>query len=309
MKKRYFWMGISALLACIFFVACGKEEQTEQKDTLTVYTSFYTMSDFASKIGGDKVAVHTMVPDGVEPHDWEPTAKEMADLLKADVFIYNGANFEHWTDKLADLSDAQSLLLVEASQGITLLEEEENLEEEEDHDHGSVDPHVWLDPENAKKEMENIKDAFAKLDPDNATYYQENYEKYATELDALDQKYASDLVLLQNRTIVVSHEAYGYLCKRYGLEQMSIVGLSAGEEPSPARMAEIVTFIKENDIHTIFFEEATGSKSAETIAKETGVEIAVLSPIEMSAGADSDYFSQMNSNLAALKKAGGIVTE
>ncbi len=280
-----------------------------QGEKLSVYASFYPMYDFAAKVGGDKVTVVNMVPAGMEPHDWEPAASDIVGLENADVFIYNGAGMEHWVDKVLETLSNKDLTAVNASEGLTLLEGHHD-EEEGEEEHGEdeeFDPHVWLSPLNAKAQMEKIKNALVAADPDNAAYYEENFAKYAAEFDALDTEFKQALEPLSNKAIVVSHQAFGYLCTAYGLTQESIEGLSPDSEPDPARMAEIIDFVKENKVSTIFFEELVSPKVAETIASATGAVTEVLSPIEgltdeqIAAGAD--YFSVMRQNLAALVKA------
>ena len=155
--------------------------------------------------------------------------------------------------------------------------------------------------------MENIKNAYVKADPDNKDYYEENYRTYAAAFDKLDQEYKDTLSALPNKSIVVSHEAFGYLCDAYGLTQMGIEGLSPDSEPDPARMAEIIDFVKTNQVRVIFFEELVSPKVAETIAAETGAQTQVLNPLEGLSDEDlkngADYFSVMEDNLAQMKAA------
>lgn len=300
-------------LSLSLLTGCG----TQPTDTaagdgrLRVLTSFYPMYDFACKIGGDCIDVTNMVPSGTEPHDWEPSTNDLKNLEKADVFIYNGADMEPWADDLL-VSRSDTLHVVEASENVELRTtdgEHEHAHEHEDadHHHGDFDPHVWLDPENAKIEMEAIRDALCAADPENSTVFQSNYEKYAAELDALDAEFREKLALLPNRTIVVAHEAFGYLCDAYGLTQVGIEGLSPDSEPDPGRMAEVIDFVREHSISTIFFEELVSPKVAEAIASETGAQAKMLSPLEglsdEQAAAGADYFSVMHDNLAALMEA------
>ena len=345
-----------ALCACLLFTAvfvgCGTEASDEPVDPnrLQVMASFYTMYDFAQKIGGEHVQVTCMVPSGTEPHDWEPSTKDITRMEQADVFIYNGAGMEHWvSDVLAGLSN-KKMISVEASQGVSLLrsaEEEEshdheavhadeNEEESHEHDdadaedaaheddaadhtvvaapdghdgheHGEYDPHVWLDPMNAKQEMQNICAAFSKADPEHRADYQANYEKWAKQLDELDETYQTTLESLSERNIVVAHEAYGYLCRRYNLTQVSIEGMSPDSEPDPGRMADIIDFVRANNVRAIFFEELSGSRTAETVAAETGVKLLTLSPLEglsdRQEETGGDYFSVMEENLQQLTEA------
>lgn len=309
MKAVLFTAAVSAALLS----GCGQKEDIQDSGKLTVMASFYPMYDFAVKIGGDKVAVANMIPAGTEPHDWEPATKDIANLEKADVFVYSGAGMEHWAEEVLKTLKNQNLTVAEASSGITLMkghehEEGENQEaESEEHEHGEFDPHVWLSPANAKIEMENIKDAFVKADPENEAYYQANYETYAGKFDELDKKYKDTLSPLPNKSVVVAHEAFGYLCDAYGLTQMGIEGLSPDSEPDPARMAEVIDFVKENKVKTIFFEDLVSPKVAETIAKETGAKTEVLNPLEGLTDEQlkngDDYFSVMEKNLTVLKEA------
>ena len=345
-----------ALCACLLFTAvfvgCGTEASDEPVDSskLQVMASFYTMYDFAQKIGGEHVQVTCMVPSGTEPHDWEPSTKDITRMEQADVFIYNGAGMEHWvSDVLAGLSN-KKLIPVEASQGVSLrrsAEEEDGHdheaahadEDEEDshdhddadaedavheedaadrvvavapdghdaHEHGEYDPHVWLDPMNAKQEMQNICAAFSKADPEHRADYQANYENWAKQLDELDETYQTTLENLSERNIVVAHEAYGYLCRRYNLTQVSIEGMSPDSEPAPGRMADIIDFVRANNVRAIFFEELSGSRTAETVAAETGVKLLTLSPLEglsdRQEETGGDYFSVMEENLQQLTEA------
>ena len=300
-------------LSLSLLTGCGTQPADTAADDgrLRVLTSFYPMYDFACKIGGDCIDVTNMVPSGTEPHDWEPSTNDLKNLEKADVFIYNGADMEPWADDLL-VSRSDTLHVVEASENVELRTtdgEHEHAHEHEgaDHHHGDFDPHVWLDPENAKIEMEAIRDALCAADPENSTVFQSNYEKYATELDALDAEFREKLAPLPNRTIVVAHEAFGYLCDAYGLTQVGIEGLSPDSEPDPGRMAEVIDFVREHSISTIFFEELVSPKVAEAIASETGAQAKMLSPLEglsdEQAAAGADYFSVMHDNLAALMEA------
>ncbi|WP_099467584.1 metal ABC transporter substrate-binding protein [Konateibacter massiliensis] len=295
MKKRY--MIAAMMITAAVLGGCGTQEAKED-GKLTVYTSFYTMYDFTSKIAGDKAEIINLVSDGSEPHDWEPSTTDMVALEKADMLVYNGAGMEHWVEQISG-SLENDIVLVEASKGVELISEEG----EEEHS----DPHVWLDAENAKLEMENIKNALAELDPENAAYYEENYETYAAKFDELDAELTERIGALENKDIIVSHEAFSYLCKAYGLTQTSIGDLEADAEPDANRLAEIVEFAKENKVTTIFFEELVSDKVAKVIADEVGAKTAVLNPVEglteEQAKAGEDYFSIMEANMEALENA------
>jgi zinc transport system substrate-binding protein len=304
----------AAFLALVLLLGCSapqappsaENENQSQEGKLLVYASFYPMYDFALKIGGDRVEVVNMVPAGTEPHDWEPAAADIEGLENAAVFVYNGAGMEHWAEDVLAALGNRELLAVEAAAGVALMEGGEHEDEGEDED-GGYDPHVWLNPQYAKTEMANIRDAFVRADPENSAYYEENYAEHAAGLDALDKEFREALSALPRKDIVVAHQAFGYLCAAYGLNQIPIEGLSADSEPDPGRMAEIIDFAEENAVTVIFFEELVSPKVAETIAAAVGARTDVLSPIEglsdeqLEAG--DDYFAVMRQNLAALQAA------
>lgn len=314
-------LAMAALVSAAMLTGCtraaapnpaAKADAMESKKMLKVMASFYPMYDFAAKIGGDKAEVIAMVPSGTEPHDWEPAAADIRNLEEADLFIYSGAGMEHWVDDVLASLDNKDLISVEASKGVALRDGHSHSHEEEEgagesEEEGQYDPHVWLSPLNAEKEMENIKNAYIKADPDNRDYYEANYELYASRFADLNQKFKDTLSSLPNKDIVVSHEAFGYLCDAYGLNQVGIEGLSPDSEPSPARMAEIIDFVRANHVRVIFFEELVSPKVAETIAKETGSSVQVLNPLEGLSGEElesgADYFSVMEENLKQLEAA------
>jgi zinc transport system substrate-binding protein len=315
-KRKIF----SIFLVMIMLVAgaCSIQQRpqtsAEERDgKLLVYASIYPMYDFAQKIGGDKIDLRMMVPPGAEPHDWEPTAKLMAQMEKADVFIYNGVNMEMWADKLVKSISSEKLKVVEASSGVSLIKLEDHEEGEygkhegEEDNHGDYDPHVWLDPMRALKQAENIKNAFVAADEENMEFYESNFNEFANKLRELDQKYREELKDRKLNEIVVAHAAFGYLADRYGLEQISVSGLTPQEEPSAAKMAQITELVREHGIKYIFFETLTSPKLAKVIANETGAKTAVLNPVggltkdEIEEG--KGYISIMEDNLEILKKA------
>lgn len=299
MKKKFCCRFVTIVLFLLLFsmalTGCGETGRLEQKKNdhkVHVVASFYMMYDFAEKIGGDHVEVKNLVSSGMEPHDWEPKARDVASLEDADVFVYNGAHMEPWADMILHTLDNKKLVVAKASAGIHL--------------YGS-DPHVWLAPLNAKKEMENIKDALVKADSKHASVYEKNYKKNAEECEKLDAKYKETLSHVKKKEVITAHEAFGYLCRSYGLKQVGIEGISSDSEPDAARMKEIIRFAKKHDVRTIFFEEMVSPKVAKTIAKEVVAKTAVLDTLEgmndeeQKSGAD--YFSVMEDNLKALEKA------
>ncbi|MFA5450265.1 MAG: zinc ABC transporter substrate-binding protein [Clostridia bacterium] len=290
---------IALILALPLLAAC---EDTNDTDSLKVVTSFYVMDDFAKKIGGDKASYICLVPPGGDAHHWEPSTKDMVSLEKSDIFIYNGAGFEHWTEDVLDSLSNKNLIKIATAKDVSLIERSGG-------SHGGHDPHTWLSPLNAKIQLKSIRDTFILADPANKDYYQANYEVYAAKCDKLHDDFLLGLDSYEERAIVVSHRAFGYLAEEYDLEQISIAGLSTEEEPSAARMAEIADIVNERGIKVVFFEELVSPAIANAIANETGAETAVLSPVEGLTAAQTaegaDYFSVMQDNLVAIIDALG----
>lgn len=307
--------GIGMLcMTAIIFCGCGtgKERQHFQdEEKLKIVTTIYPIQNFTEEIAGDKAEIINLVPAGMEPHDFELSTGDMQLIEEADVFIYNGAGMEHFVDKTISSISNKNLIIVEAASGVKLKEashvHEEGEEHGESHEEERYDPHTWLSIENAVIEAELIKDTLCKADPDNTEYYNSHFEDYKTELLELAQRYENELSGLSKNTIVVAHEAFGYLCDEYGLVQEAVEGLTADSEPDSARMKEIIDFCKENDIQVIFFEELVSPKVAETIANEIGARTEVLNPIEGRTAKQEeqgmDYIGFMEQNLKVLKDA------
>lgn len=301
MKKQ---SAAAAIMLSLFLITgCVPRADNASNDgKLKVITSFYVMYDFASKIGGDKVAVTNLTPAGVEPHDWEPTPSDIISIEQADLFIYNGMGMERWVESVLSTIENKDLIIVEASSDLA-----QQISSEEASAISPSDPHVWLDPNLAKLEMKAICDAITTADPENAAYYAANYDTYAEQFDLLDEEFTLALSPLPQRNIVVAHDAFGYLCNAYDLTQVPIEGLQADSEPDAARMTEIIDFVKDNDVQVIFFEVLVSPKVANTIADEAGCTTAVLNPLEGMSDEDreagGDYFTVMRANLDALVSA------
>ncbi|MEH7336872.1 metal ABC transporter substrate-binding protein, partial [Neobacillus drentensis] len=258
---------------------------------------------FAKKVAGDSANVELLIPNGVEPHDWEPTAKDMAKIQDADVFIYNSQYFELWTEKVLKSINDSKLKVVEASSGIKLMDA---LESEEGEEHtASKDPHVWLSPVLAQQEVNTIAKALEQADPSNKDQFQKNATALNSELADLDHLYKETIDKAKRKEFVTQHAAFGYLAKQYGLTQIPIAGLSPDVEPTLGKLTELTELTKKKNIKVIYFEEMTSSKVAETLAKEIGAKTEVFNPLEGLTKEEQqqglDYFGVMKKNLDALK--------
>ena len=285
-------------------------------DTPLVVASFYPLYEFSRRIAGDRAEVISLIPSGVEPHDWEPSPQDVVRVQKAKLFVYNGAGLEPWVDKLLRDARARGVVVVRASERVALITGEGR-----GHEHGqeaqsgaalkgathAVNPHVWLDPVGAQAQVEAIRAGFAKIDPPNAAVYAANARAYRARLATLDAAFASGLKQCARRDIVTTHAAFSYVARRYGLTQIPISGLEPESEPSPADLAALVKQVKERKVRYVFFETLVSPKLAETLAREVGARTLVLNPIEgltkEEQAGGKDYVSLMEENLRNLRTA------
>lgn len=304
MKKLF--MGFMLVTSFFILTACSQGETKDQG--IKVVASFYPMYDFTRNIVGDQGEVSLLVPAGTDAHDYEPSAKNLAQLQEADVFVYNNENLETWVPGMEATLKEGKVNVIKGTKGMVLLpgsEEEDHDHSEEGHSH-ELDPHVWLSPKYATKQVEIIRDQLIKKYPQQKKEFTANAAAYLKKLTALDQEYEAKLRDATQKNFVTQHTAFSYLALDYGLNQVSIAGISATEEPTASRLAELKTYVTENNISAIYFEENAKANVAKTLASETDLALLVLNPLEgltkkqMEAG--EDYISVMEDNLTALSK-------
>jgi len=257
---------------------------------LKIFASFYPIYDFVKKIGKDKVDVSTIVPASIEPHDFEPTARQIIELQEADVIFINGAGFESWINKLANAA------VVDLSKGLPI----ENI--------GSTpNPHIWLDPDLVKAYSKTIFEKLISLDPQNKEYYTNNFNEFNSKLELLSSDIKTNLTNCNLNDFIAFHDAFGYFAKRYGLTQHSISGPSPEGDISPQKIGDAIKLAEQLGVNIIFSEDNIDPRLSNTIANEIGGKVMILSPIEMITQEEQtlnkDYFSKMYNNLDNLKIA------
>ncbi|KHL96424.1 ABC transporter substrate-binding protein [Paenibacillus sp. IHB B 3415] len=305
---------VVAVLLLMMLAACGpKSSGSIVEGKVNVITTFYPIYEFASEIGGEDINAINLLPVGVEPHDWTPRSQDIINTSKAQLFLYNGAGLEGWVPNFLKSLDSDSeAKAVEVSQGVDLI----MTDEEDGHDHGHedegaehsdslhTDPHTWVSPKSALVMAKNIKESLQSVDPEHSAGYEERYQKLVERLSALDSKFTEELGKLPNKEIVVSHQAFSYLARDYGLSQHAIMGLSPDAEPRGQDLLDLAALVKEEGIRYIFFEELVSDKLAKTLASETGVSTMVLNPVEGLTEAQEkngdNYFTLMEKNLQNL---------
>lgn len=277
-----------AVGAVVYVAIIARRTTPTSTGQLAVAASFYPLAEFAQQIGGDNVSVATITPPGSEPHDFEPSPQDLVAIYNAKVFVFNGSGLDAWAEKIAP-----DLL----QKGIVVVKTTEQLS----------DPHTWLDPVLAQREVNLVRDALKQVDSARAADYNQRAEAYVQQLVALDQLYREGLAHCTLHDVVASHAALSYLAKRYGLTVTSIAGLDPEAEPSAQKLGEIADLVRTKHIAYIFFETLVDPKLAQTIANETGAKTLVFNPIEgltaKELAAGKTYLSIMQDNLVNLKLA------
>jgi zinc transport system substrate-binding protein len=272
------------MVSLILTLSCGKNGEVDQQDKIDVVVTIPPLADFVDGVGRDKVEVTVMVPPGASPHTYEPTPSQLKKVGKAKMYVMVGSGVEFeltWMDKIAAMN--KKMLVVDASEGIRLLDMEGNHpgeEQHEEHEHKGKDPHIWLSPMNAKTMVQNICGGLIEVDPENEEYYIQNRNQYLDQLTELDRFIKERLEGIESRKFMVYHPSWGYLAKEYGLEQIPIE--HAGKEPTAKEIKDAVEMAKKYDIKVIFVSPQSTTKSAEVIAKEIGGEIASIDPLAQS---------------------------
>lgn len=285
-----------AVLAGLSLAGCGERTARPTDagtDKLLVAASIAPLYDFSQQVGGDRVQVELLVPPGASPHAYELTPAQLRMLSEARVLVLNGVGLEFWADDAVGAADNPRLIVVDTSQGFTVLEG--------DADEPGGNPHVWLDPLNAIHQVERIRDALVQADPDGTEVYRANAARYIGELRTLDQEIRDRVATFSSKQFIAFHPAWVYFARRYGLEQVAVIETTPGKEPSPAEVAQIVKTARAIGAKAIFAEPQFSPKAAEVIAAESGAEVLFLNPL--GDPPDFRYVDMMRRNLEEMTKA------
>ncbi len=290
MKKSLLTLVVFVLITMLTVLSGCTESSVNSTQKINVITSFYPLYEIVKKIGGEKVTIRNIVPAGAEPHEYEPTPKDIVALNEADLVVVNGLGLEPWAKKA----------LTELPGEVKILNLSEAL-------NASSDPHIWLDPVNFSKEVQFVAQKLSEIEPAEAPVFQENAQKFTKELQELDQAFKGGLNACGTNDFVTNHAAFGYLAKRYNLNMIAISGLSPEAEPSPKEMAELSETIRQKKIKFILTESLVSPKIADTLANETGAQTLILNPLEGLTDEEiaqgKNYVTVMRDNLKNLQTA------
>jgi zinc transport system substrate-binding protein len=275
----------------------GQQSTTQSK--ISVVASFFPIYEFVKAVGGDRIYASVLIPVGAEPHDFDPTIQEVQKANSANLLVYNGASMEEpWIHDLTPQN------VVDTSKGISLMANPGDPQVK-----GPSDPHIWLDPVLAIKQVQNIRDGLDKVDPKNSAYYNQNAQNFIGELKKLDSAFRGNLSSSNcaKKDYIPFHLAFGYFAKQYGLTVHPIhEGLTPNGEVLPQKLVEVVNLVQKLGLKVIYSEDLVDPRSAQAIAEQIpGTKVMVLSPIEnvnaTEQKAGVGYLDKMYQDLAALK--------
>lgn len=305
---------LAAILVTVLS-SCGtrdKDPEDGQKK-IAVVTTLFPLYDFTRAIARDKADVTLLLPPGVEAHAFEPKPGDMVRISSARLFVYTGKYMEPWAEEILKGTSNKALIVRDASQGIRLMhttekdhDEADDEDRHEHRDHGTYDPHIWLDFENGMKMVDTIADGLSAADPANSAFYKQNAARYKEELLALDTRFRETLKTCGKKTLVHGgHFAFGYLARRYSLEYVSAYQGSPNAEPTARKIIGLEKIIKEKGVRYVYFEELINPKVSELLSRETGATLLSLHGAhnitrdELAKG--STFISLMDANLVNLK--------
>ena len=290
---------LATAMAILLFFMPNSEKKAQQKPIVSVTT--FALYDIVHHIAPQSIEIVNILPFGVDPHSFEPTPQLMAKIEKSALVIYSGAGLEPWTSGFHFNSKALNI-----SEYVKLRHIDKEHASKHAHHH-TVDPHYWLDFSNMQKATEVITQALIELLPQNKDRYEKNKEKYIAMLQNLDKEYRAKLSHCKEKSVVVSHNALGYLAQNYDFQVESLTGLSPEAEPSAKDVTRIMNDIKKDGVTTIFFEHFVNDKVIKSIAKDTHINIDVFQPLgnitKDEAAAHLSYEDIMKRNLEKLSKA------
>lgn len=296
------------LLACAVLCACAPvPDRTADEDSLRVVTTVYPAQFLAERLAGSGVTVENIVPAGAEPHEFEPTPADIARLHGADVVVLSGG-VDAWAERLIPELRAEGVTVLRLldSAGAIPVGGHTGQDAAEHADRAAEDPHFWMDPRLMQSVASVVRDAFMAADPARAEEYRKNAESFGAEMLALDGAYREGLRACALRDVIVAHDAFGYLSDAYDLRVHAVAGISPDEEPSPRRLAELTALARDKGVTTVFAEASSPELTA-VIAREAGLRLEVLDPLETISAEDRsagiDYPAKMRHNLSVLRSA------
>ena len=309
----------AAMIFLLCFTGCKNEKSAPESERLSIVATMFPQYDFCREICAGTADITLLLPPGVESHSYDPTPADILKIVNCDVFIYTGPEMETWAQSIL-AGVGSDVTVIDLSQCVELIADchDDDCEDEhdEDHDHEhehhghhhTYDPHIWTSPKNAESMTRRITETLCVLSPENSNLYLENCESYCGKLDGLDSEFMNISENAVSRTIVFGGKfSFGYFTEQYGFDWTAAYDSCSHEsEPSVGKVAELIDYVRENNVSAVYYEELTNPTVARTIAREGGAEIRLLhschnvSKDELDSGVT--YLSIMENNVKNLRE-------
>jgi zinc transport system substrate-binding protein len=295
-------MSSAIIVAAIAGIYLASNPNSNQNSKLKVITTFYPLYDFAQNIGGDKVTVSALVPETVDVHDFEPTPSDIASVSNANVLIYNGAGLEPWIQDIITTAENPRLTVVDTSVNITLVPVSANFQE----GGRTIDPHIWLNPIDAKQQVNNILAGLIQADPADSQYFTANADTYKAKLDELNMEAINATTNTATNIFVTFHESFAYFANQYNVTQLAILG-PFEEEPTPSDIQNVITVITQYHLKYVGYESLENQAISESISAQTNATLINMNPIEGLTAQEKangdNYISLMKQDIANIHLA------
>ncbi|MDP4552141.1 zinc ABC transporter substrate-binding protein [Alkalihalobacillus macyae] len=312
-KKSFKVMALLSITSLLLMACSPKDSNSENGDTIDIYTTLYPLEYFAERIGGNDVNAESIIPPGSDAHSFEPTTKTMTKLAESDIFIYNGAGMEGFAEAVKETLQKEDVTVLETAEGIHFDETEEEHEDHADeeshdgHEHGDINPHIWIDPILSIQLAENIKNTLVDTAPEKKEMFEENFIALKGDLLALDESFKDMASNAPKKEFLISHDAYSYWESRYGLNQLSVSGLSPSQEPTQKQLEDIIEKAESYNISYMLFEQNATPKPAKAVQQELGLETLRIHNLSVLSEKDIEnnetYLTLMEKNIETMKKA------
>lgn len=316
MYYKKHWLYILFILFTLILASCASRQANQEvhdEGQIKIYTTVYPLKDFTEKIGSPYVTVKSIYPPNVDEHTFEPSQKDMLKIVEADLFFHIGFGLEGFVNKTKEIMEDEGVKVIAIGEEINLetnhMDLDKNLYEHDhaNHEHGLIDPHIWIDPIYAKQMAEQITIHLSEILPEHKDHFQKNMAELENQFADLHEQFITVIGQAKHDTIIVSHAAFNYWEKRYGIKQLSIAGLSTAQEPSQKQLQNLIDTVKAENIKYILVEQNVSNRLVDVVASEANLEplpihnLATLTNEDIEQ--DHDYFSLMKANLKTLEKA------
>lgn len=294
-----YWTALTG--ACLYSVYSIDAQAAAAKSTepIPIVVTIPVLKDLTEQVGGAHVRVLSLLSGMESEHTYAPKPSDIIAVRKARLLIEIGIGLEVWVSALVKNAGSPSLRVITTSKGIALIREDGH-QPEDDH---SGNPHIWLDPENAKIMMRHITEALIKVDPSHASEYRDNQATYLRQLDQLQTDLLERLRPVTDRRILVYHPAWPYFARRFGFHIVDEIVTQSGGEPSAHHLQALINVIRKDGIRVIVSEPQINQKIPDMLGRETGARVVVLSPLPGAVPGTETYVDLLRYNVTQLADA------